>query len=368
MKRKKSFPVLICLLFLTGCGQVNESAPVVVSGPQEEGISYTTAEAAYDDILVTERVDCTYTQADEYELAFGLDDYRIDADSVLVREGDIVQKGQLLASLDVQDVQETLSALEHTYNANVLKLEQTRQLKQFDLESADTLYYYTEMTNQDREDLEEQKESIEKQYKYTLQDLEDAVTVSAARLAAAKEQIEKGVIYAPVDGEVTYLKRLLDDSYSDSEETVIRISDASTCCFKTVGTDNMDYFAEGEEYLLDCVETKETFYVTPVNMDDWKAENSMSFALTDESALVELDTRGRITVNIGQRENVLCIPENALHTDQDGYFVYMLEDGVRCTREVSVGLSGSGKTEILSGLREGDQVILSQSIGGEVQE
>ncbi|MCM1190146.1 MAG: biotin/lipoyl-binding protein [bacterium] len=366
MKKRKVLSLfLCCLALLGGCAAEQEKNNIPPLKNREEGISYTMAEVVYDDISVTGTILCTYRQAASYSLTFSLDGQRID--SVNVKKGEIVQKGQLLASLDNRDAETYVSALEHTLQADQLRLDQTVALRDFDLESAETLYYYTHMTAADKKALQEQRESVSSQYKNRIQDLEDAVALDTARLAQAREQLEKGRIYAPVTGEVTYALRLTGPSYSNTKETVVTVCDISTCYFESTDFRYRDYLLEGETYQVEYVKQggSEFYEVVPVNMELWDETGCLQFALVSESVFPELATVGRMTVSLGERKNVLSVPLQALHSTEEGYFVYVLEDGIRQIREVTVGLSGRDKAEILSGLQEHDQVILSQKAGDE---
>ena len=365
-KRNKILSLFLCCsVIFGGCAAEQENIGISILKNMEEGISYTTAEVVYDDISVTGTILCTYRQAATYNLTFGLDGCKIDY--VNVKKGEIVQKGQLLGSLDIEDVENSISALEHTLQTDQLRLEQTIALRDFDLESANILYYYTYMTESDRDALKEQQESITNQYKNRIQDLEDTVALDTARLAQAKEQLEKGRIYAPVMGEVTYVRNLYGVNYSDINETVITICDISTCYFEATDLRYKDYLQEDETYQVEYVKNggSEFYEVAPVNMDLWDETGCLQFTLVSDSVFPELAVVGRMTVSLGERLNVLSVPLKALHSTEEGYFVYVLEDGVRQTRKVTIGLSGGDKAEILSGLKEHEQVILSQKAGEE---
>jgi len=68
-----------------------------------------------------------------------------------------------------------------------------------------------------------------------------------------------------------------------------------------------------------------------------------------------------IAIQIGLRENVLIIPENALQYigAEDKYTVQIFRDGLIERRDVKFGLIGEdGKVEIISGLEEGEQVVI----------
>ena len=60
---------------------------------------------------------------------------------------------------------------------------------------------------------------------------------------------------------------------------------------------------------------------------------------------------------IDRRENVLVVPTEAVK-DQDGkYSVTVIEKGTQVERKVEVGLAGDETTEIVSGLKEGEEVV-----------
>ena len=77
-----------------------------------------------------------------------------------------------------------------------------------------------------------------------------------------------------------------------------------------------------------------------------------------ENAGIDVGTAGTIQVVADRRENVLCIPLSAIHTADDGSYVYVLnEDNMREVKWVETGLAGDDTVEILSGLTEGERVI-----------
>jgi HlyD family secretion protein len=68
-------------------------------------------------------------------------------------------------------------------------------------------------------------------------------------------------------------------------------------------------------------------------------------------------------VVLEERKNILVIPEGAVHYEQQKTFVHVqetaLEEGFRKV-EITKGISDGIRTESLTGLQEGEVVILQQ--------
>ena len=64
-----------------------------------------------------------------------------------------------------------------------------------------------------------------------------------------------------------------------------------------------------------------------------------------------------------QRDGVISVPKEALTEDQGAYFVYLQvdEDGYKM-QEVKTGASDGKRTEIISGLNEGDRLVTHGAI------
>ncbi|MDZ7762172.1 MAG: efflux RND transporter periplasmic adaptor subunit [Desulfovermiculus sp.] len=69
-----------------------------------------------------------------------------------------------------------------------------------------------------------------------------------------------------------------------------------------------------------------------------------------------------VQLQVGIRENVLVIPEEALVPTRTGYMVFAVQDGRAHGREVDIGLRKPGKAEITGGLQEGQDIIRSGHI------
>jgi HlyD family secretion protein len=75
------------------------------------------------------------------------------------------------------------------------------------------------------------------------------------------------------------------------------------------------------------------------------------------------NTNVRVTVVIANEGNVLNVPREALHTDRGRSYVYRIVNGKLRRTEVKVGSLNLTQVEILSGLKEGDQVALGSTNG-----
>ena len=84
-----------------------------------------------------------------------------------------------------------------------------------------------------------------------------------------------------------------------------------------------------------------------------------SLAEGEESATIEVGTLGAIVAVVKQRSQVLCVPAQAVHSADGRDYVYVLgEDQMREVKWIETGLYGDSTVEVLSGLTEGERVIL----------
>lgn len=86
-----------------------------------------------------------------------------------------------------------------------------------------------------------------------------------------------------------------------------------------------------------------------------------TFELAEPAEEVAVGDFAVILVVNDIRENVLSVPVSALHKDTDGSFVYVMEGEGSTAVTVETGMSDGVYTEILSGIQEGDRVLVPEA-------
>lgn len=77
----------------------------------------------------------------------------------------------------------------------------------------------------------------------------------------------------------------------------------------------------------------------------------------DDRIILGLDAK--LTIYTKKAENALLIPVEAVNADKNGDFLYVVENGVAVKKNIVCGISSDTYTEVLEGITENDQIILS---------
>lgn len=70
-----------------------------------------------------------------------------------------------------------------------------------------------------------------------------------------------------------------------------------------------------------------------------------------------------VTIAVATRENVLAVPNKAIKREDGTKVVYVLRNGSPERRAVKTGWKDSDYTEVLSGLKEGEPVLVGEVPG-----
>ena len=77
----------------------------------------------------------------------------------------------------------------------------------------------------------------------------------------------------------------------------------------------------------------------------------------DENIILGMDAK--LEIYTRKTENALLIPVEAINADRDGDFLYVVENGVIVRKPVVCGISSDSFTEIVEGITEEDQIVLT---------
>lgn len=69
----------------------------------------------------------------------------------------------------------------------------------------------------------------------------------------------------------------------------------------------------------------------------------------------------KVNMTVAEKEDVLCLPNEVINTASDGDFVYVIQDGIVKKKNIEVGITSTSMSEIVSGIKEGDQVVSEMS-------
>lgn len=165
-----------------------------------------------------------------------------------------------------------------------------------------------------------------------------------------------------MDGYITFLHSFNEGDVSIADRQMVIIADAAETIFM-VRDAAADFFTVGDEVeLFVRPDTHFGIVIDPLehNITANRREHE-AYILIPDGHLYGFTTTssGTIRVILGESEDVLYVPTDALNTVGDRVFVFVLEDGLRTLRDIRVGVVGNTMTEVISGLELGELVIIN---------
>ena len=352
---KKAIIFILCLILglsLSGCFLLPKEAatpelPLVTPYSGEE---YITAQVSRGDFSLVREVTFAFQATRREKLSFGITGKNYGA--VNVEVGDTVEAGQLVAWLDVTDVEQRISVVEAEIARLTIKLEEAETAYQLALESEKLQGNVSTVTSDARAaDAAYYKASLELQ------------EGKMAELLAERESLR---LYATISGTVTYAKSLYPGATSNKTDIIVTITDTTSSVFHA-NTEHHALFKEGSEVTVvsDSVE----YPCIVRNSAELGMEASASNkAQGREAVCLEVvgaetpssnSAKGNVTLELDSRHDVLMLPKRAVFKVEDACYVYYEdENGLKSAREIQCGLESDKWIEVISGLEEGDSVIL----------
>lgn len=349
------------LLAMSGCGQtVDDNEGVIVVEQEAAPIVYDMAVAMLGDVQKTQRIKCTYQQMNDESLSFGISG--ISVKKVYVQEGDTVEKGQVLAELSSGSRQDEIARLEYQIARNQLQMDYSQINEDYEISTLWLSYLYQSgQSKEDRERLDEGVAQVQQNYEYYREDWQDAINLDMLQLEQLRREAADSRLVAGMSGTVSHIKEKLEGSTSVRGEEVMTIIDGSECLFMTQVPEYVSCFKEGEEVYMEIISGSGAgkYTLLPYEMEEWGEQQLFSLAEGAENATIEVGTIGSIVAVVDRRSQVLCVPTAAVHSAEGGDYVYVLgEDQMREVKWIETGLYGDSMVEVLSGLTEGERVIL----------
>lgn len=347
----KKLAFLLVPFMLTGCQLLpkEEELPVVPPIYVYEAEEYKQTTVMRGDLEKITKIYCTYVAVDTEIVSFSLGGVYID--EILVEEGQRVRAGDLLATLEQENLQEKIE--EQEYQLKIQELQKTHLLqnRELALKECDLRW--------EGEQWQHKREEVIESYARQLQDLEDAIYLRKLQLEEQKAERKDRQIVAGIDGTVTYVKKTEDGLRSVKGEAFVMIKNFDTAVFQVKG-ENAAHFPVGTQVSFTC--KQKSYTAVSVDPTELGLETSGQVAylkLLQPDPSLEDGAKGTIVIVLDQKSDVLYVNKQAVKTANGEPFVYMLnEEGLRIMQKVTVGIETNTHIEITGGLKEGDKVIL----------
>jgi len=340
-----------------------------------------TAKATRGNLVISVDVSGNLEMPRKVDLSFGTSGM---IKEIMVEEGDRVVKGQTLAKLDAPVLEANVAMAElnleqtiypyysYTHAADVpgtwLALDEAegnleeaqRLLEEGRIEEAQLLL---EQVGQSLDKAKEKSES-------RIWSLPLSVKMAELKLDQAEAELAKAVITASFDGVVAdiYIKEGQQLSAMTYTSPAICLIDPSEIKLSGV-IDEMDVskvkLGQEATITLDALPDKEVkgrvTFISPASTAQAGVvfyKTTITLENPDEELKDGMSANAEIVIE--EHDGVLLIPNRAVQGSLEKPWVEVVTEGQIEERQISIGLSDGIYTEILSGLEEGEEVVLPQ--------
>jgi RND family efflux transporter, MFP subunit len=367
---------------------------VVFAGcAKSEAIPQDTAEVSRGDLIIGVSVSGNLEMPHKTDLSFGTAGM---VEQIMVSEGDEVSRGQTLAELDVPSIEANVTMRQAEYDMAKIQLMQTiyphytnlyatdlpgawlaLDEAQNNLEEARTLLEQGK-TEEAQALLELVKASLDKvegkaqarvwAVPFSVKVMELQLDEAKAALDMALAELNKATIIAPFGGVVSDVRinegqQLSAMTYANPAICLIDTSEIEmNGIIDEIDISNVRLGQEAG-IILDALPDKEVKgKVTFISQAGTVRAGVVSYKTTITLENPDSELRDSMSamadIIIDRHENVLLLPNRAIQGTRGNYYVEVAVGEQTEQRQVTLGLSDGMSTEVLSGLEEGDTVVL----------
>ncbi|TEW52790.1 efflux RND transporter periplasmic adaptor subunit [Psychromonas algicola] len=304
-------------------------------------------------------------------------------ESLAVSLGDQVKKGDLIAQIDSLTQQNTLKEAQAALNI----INAQYRAKQAQIREATSEFKRQKTMLKDGASFQSAYDTAEAALMVYNAELEQITALKEQALISvdnAKLNLGYTKIVAPIDGTVVYVSVQQGQTLSNNQETpsIVELAQLDTMTIKAevseadiihVKPNQSVYFsilgAPKQKYhaTLRAIEPGPTLMTgddSNLNIGDSDAiyYNAL-FDIDNPEKLLRIGMTAQVSIVLDKAENVLLVPSQILiKTNQEStYKVPVKIDGKSQYRTVEVGLNNNIVAEVLSGLEEGDEIIIGES-------
>lgn len=271
--------------------------------------------------------------------------------------GDTVQNGDLIAELDDSELKTRLLLAQASLDISIVDYDQARKIYERQLQ----LYRNEHISQQEFElaelsfqSLKAKKQQAEANVELARIQLSYATIRSPISGVIASVSTQKGEtvaagLAAPTFVNIINLNRLEVHTYVD-ETDIGRIETGQRALFTVDTYPGIEFPGEVTAiYPKAVLEDNVVNYIVTVEIQDFKGHT------------LRPEMTANVTITLEERNNVLTVPTAAIQRIRGERFVMIPENGKQSQKQVVTGWRDGSYTEILEGLNEGDQVLISDN-------
>lgn len=326
--------------------------------------------------------------------------------SVYVELGDRVKKGQLIAEVDPENIENAISqinaqisSLSGQKNATGISNPQGREIEVqkilventkrsldkavSDLEKAESLLAAGGISESELEVIRSSTKDIESELRIQENNLAAMENNSYAMNSYFNGQIQslqsqkaallskraKAQMFSPFDGIITSLN-ISDGGFVSPQMPVADISSADNkTVFSEIAANVAAELGEGDsvEIIYETKNSEKTFQGKITRISDFAVTSISSLGLEEQKMTVETFFEGIEDIPVGysldinfvtiEKKDVFSIPKMCIFEKDGEDHIFKVEDGRIKTQKVRTGIETATMTEIIEGVEEGDAVV-----------
>ncbi|MCI7224383.1 efflux RND transporter periplasmic adaptor subunit [Fusobacterium sp.] len=306
--------------------------------------------------------------------------------SINVSLGQEVKKGDLIATIDSltqnNNLEEAKSKLK-SYEAQRKSAKVKLQVASSKFNRMSNLYREKSISQDDYESSKEELEIA----KASVAEYDELIAQASISVKTAETNLSYTTITSPIDGVIISIPVSVGQTVNSNQSapTIVQVADINKMLIKAeVAEGDITKVKNGMEVEISSLANPELKYKSTVQSvdlatstltdDEYSESVSNSSAVyyyaniildnTDNNLRIGMTTTNTITIKA--ENNILLVPTVAVQKVDNKNIVKVLREKNQVeTREVIVGISDGLSTEIKDGLKEGEEIIVTQLSGTE---